>query len=323
MRMDLDRSLLEILIAVVDHDKPEFSPEFIAGLSSANGAYLQSTGLLSDGEPYDSIWVETADGIAEALVFVDSNTNEVTLYHPEDGPILVSPDSVRRQVVNGNQFASWVMHDLFRMPKSSEPTVIVPENVWDIGTPRLGKKAGVRVILARRLHDASIREKLAAEMLLAPPHQRIVVVTTTATTPPDLRFSRVSAVVTFGDINVRDADRPSIDLERLGMFVERGSTKTIVTQKLVECADDGSWLRIRDKEYRFRAGKKTVMRMLFDAWEDGSIWVPESNLLNAGSYEAGTTLTDVFKDGRLGFKDVWREYLEIKQQRARLIVDAA
>lgn len=323
MRMAFERPLIETLIAVVDHDKPEFSPEFFAGLSSANGAYLQSTGMLCDGEPYDSIWVETADGLAEAPVLVDPNTNEITLYHPENGPTLISPDVVRRRTVDGDRFASWAMRELFGMPKSRKATVIVPENVWDIGAPRLGRKAGVRVILARRIHRASIREKLAAEMLLATPDQKTVVVTTTASIPHELRFPRVSAVVTIGDITVRDADRPTIDLERLGMFVERGSTKTLAVQKLVECADDGSWLRIRHREYRFRGGKKTVMRMLFDAWEDGSVWVPESNLLNAGSYEAGTTLTDVFKDGRPGFKDVWREYLEIKQQRARLIVDAA
>ena len=323
MRMDLDRRLLETLIAVVDHDRPEFSPEFFAGLSLASRSYLQSAGILSDGEPYDSMWVETADGHVEASVVVDPYTNEITLYHPEDGPTLISPDVARRRTVDGDRFASWSMQALFGMPKSRKPIVIVPECVWDLGTPRLGKKVGVRVILARRVHDASIREKLAAEMLLAKPNQSVVVVTTSASIPPDLRFPRVSAVVTFSDIIVRDAVQPRIDLERLGMFVERGSSTKLSAQKLVQCADDGSWLRIRDKEYSFRGGKKAVMRMLFEAWEDGSIWVPESNLLNAGGYEAGTTLTDAFKDGRPGFKDVWREYLEVKQRRARLIVDAA
>ena len=323
MHMDLDRQLLETLFAVVDHDKPELSPEFFAGLSLANSAYLHSTGILCDGEPYESIWVETADGLSEAPVFVDPSANEVMLYHPENGPTLIPPDCVRRRTVDGGRFASWAMSELFGMPRSRNPTIIVPEHVWDIGTPRLGKKAGVRVILARRLYDASIREKLAAEMLLATPVQRTVVVTTTAIIPPDLGFPRVSAVVPFCAITERDASQPGIDLVRLGMFVERGSTKTLAVQKLAECADDGSWLRVRESEYRFRGGKKTIMRMLFDAWEDGRIWVPVSNLLNAGNYEAGTTLTDVFKDGRPGFKDLWREYIEIKQQRARLIVGAA
>ena len=322
MRMELGRPLLETLIAVVDHDKPEFSPEFFAGLSLADRSCLQTAGIHSDGEPYESIWVETADGYVEASVVVDPYTNEITLYHPEDGPISISSDALRRRVVDGDRFASWVMHALFKMPKTRKPIAIVPQCIWDLGTPRLGKNAGVRVILVRRLYDPTNREKLAAELLLASSNQRVVVVTTTANAPAGLIIPRVTAIVTFGDIIRRDVDQSGIDLERLGMFVERGSPNTLVAQKPVQCADDGSWLRIRDKEYRFRGGKKTVMRTLFEAWEDGSIWVPESNLMNAGGYESGTTLTDAFKDGRPAYKDLWREYLQIKQQRARLIVDA-
>jgi hypothetical protein len=71
MGMDFGRPLLETLIAIVDHDKPEFSPEFFAGLSLADRSCLQTAGILSDGEPYESMWVETADGYVEASVVVD------------------------------------------------------------------------------------------------------------------------------------------------------------------------------------------------------------------------------------------------------------
>lgn len=321
MGMELGRPLLETLIAVVDHDKPEFSPEFFAGLSLADRSCLQTAGILLDGEPYESMWVETAHGHVEASVVVDPYTNEITLYHPEDGPTAMSPDAVRRQVVDGDRFASWVMHALFKMPKTRKPIAIVPQCIWDLGTPRLGKKAGVQVILVRRLYDPTIREKLAAELLLASSNQRVVVLTTTANARTGLSIPRVTAIVTFGDIIRRDDDHSGIDLERLGMFVERGSTTTLGPRKPVDCAPDGSWLRIHDREYKFRAGKKDIILMLFKTWECGDEWVPVSRLLE--DYGVGTRLEDVFKDGRAERKGEWREFMEVHERRARLIVPPA
>ena len=63
------------------------------------------------------------------------------------------------------------------------------------------------------------------------------------------------------------------------MFVERGSTTTLGARKPVDCAPDGSWLRIHDREYKFRAGKKDIILMLFKTWECGDEWVPVSRLL--------------------------------------------
>ena len=318
MVMDIGRPLLETLIAVVDHDKPEFSPEFFAGLSLADRSCLQTAGILSDGEPYESMWIETADGHVEASVVVDPYTNEITLYHPEDGPTAMSSDAVRRQVVDGDRFASWVMHALFKMPKTRKPIAIVPQCIWDLGTPRLGKKAGVHVILVRRLYDPTIREKLAAELLLTASTQGVIVLTTTPTVSSDLRIPRVTVIVPFRDVIVRDGKQAGIDLDRLGMFVERGSSKTLVTRRPVDCAPDGSWLRIHDREYKFRAGKKDIILELSEAWECGDEWVPVSRLLRG--YEVGTRLEDVFKDGRAERKGEWREYIEIHERRARLIV---
>lgn len=318
MRLLPARPLLETLIAVVDHDKPEFSPEFFAGLSSADRSCLQSTGMLSDGEPYESTWIDTADGFVEAAVFVEPTTSEITLYHPEDGPISIAPDAVRRRVVDGDRFASWVMRALLGMPTTRKPITMAPECIWDLGTPRLGKKAGVRVLLVRRLHDPMVREKLALEASLAPSTQRVIVLTTTPSVLPDLRIPRVTVIVPFRDVIMRDRKQAGIDLERLGMFVERGASTTLGTRKPVDCADDGSWLRIHDREYKFRAGKKAIIRMLFEAWECGDEWVPVSRLLK--DYEAGTRLEDVFKDGRVDRKGEWREYIEIHERRARLIV---
>lgn len=318
MRPELGRPLFATLIAVVDHEKPEFSPEFFAGLSMADRSFLQSSGILSDGEPYESTWVETADGFVEASVFVDTFTNELTLYHPEDGLTPISPDAVRRRIVVGDRFASWVMHTLFELPRTRKPITIVPECAWDLGAPRLGKKAGVRILLARRLHDTSVRDQLAAELLLTASSGRMIVLTTTPTVPSDLRIPRVTVIVPFQDVIARDGKQAGIDLERLGMFVERGSATTLVEKKPVEWAPDGSWLRIYDREHKFRAGKKGIILMLCEAWEFGSEWVPVSRLLE--EYATGTRLEDVFKDNRADRKGEWREYIDIHERRARLIV---
>lgn len=318
MRMDLDRRLLETLIAVVDHDRPEFSPEFFAGLSLAGRSSLESAGILSDGEPFESMWVETADGHVEASVVVDPYTNEITLYHPEDGPTLISPDVARRRTVDGDRFASWVMHALFGMPKSSKPIAIVPGCAWNLGTPRLGKKNGIYVFLVRCLHDPVVRSRLADELLLTGPSKRVILLTTSPTVSADLRVPRVTVIVPFQEVIMRGGIQASIDLERLGMFIDRGSTTTLTARKPVDCAPNGSWLRIHDREYKFRAGKKDIILMLFEAWECGDEWVPVSRLLK--DYGVGTRLEDVFKDSRAERKGEWREYIEIHERRARLIV---
>lgn len=313
------RPLLETLIAVVDQDKMEISPEYFLGLNAYEQSCLQSMDILTEGRAYDSIWVETVNGPIEAPVFIDPCKNEITLYHPEKGPVKISPDEVRRRKVNPDRFARWVMHSLLRMPAIQNPEEMVPEYAWDLGTPRLGRRTGTKLVLARRLTDPAIREKIGRELTLRQP-SAIVILTTTAKIPSDLRIPKSRVIVPFCDVISRTDDDPGVDLERLGMFAERGATNTLTERRPVECADDGGWLRIYDREYTFRGGKKTIIRMLFDAWERGDAWLPTSNLLS--DYKAETRLEDVFKDGRATHKDKWREYLEIKERRARLIICA-
>jgi hypothetical protein len=320
MPVNLDRPLLETLLAVCDHDTPEISPEFFSGLGTADRLSLQSTGILAEGKPHDSIWVQTADGFAEAAVIVDPDTNEVLLYHPEEGPIPIPPDGVRRHLVDGDRFASWVLHALLKVSMIRKPIVMIPGCAWDLGTPRLGKRAGIRVVLARRLYEPAVREKLATEMLLLPANQRVIVLTTSFV-PPDLHIPRATVVVPVRAVIAEQGDRTGIDREKLGMFLDRGSARAPAARKPVACATDGAWLRIHEREYKFRRGKNTMIRMLFEAWERGEEWVPLSDLL--AGYEAGTRFQDVFKDGREHRKDEWREFIEIHDGRARLIVPAS
>ena len=317
MPVEIDRPLLETLIAVFDHDTSEISPEFISGLGPADRLSLQATGILTDGKPHESIWVQTADGFSEAAVIIDPGTKEILLYHPEEGPTPIPPDAVRRRLVDGDRFASWVLRQLMGVSPVRKSVTMIPECAWDLGTPRLGKRAGVRVVLARRLHDPAARERLAAEMLLVPTSQRVILLTTSHV-PPDLHIPRVTVVVPFRDVIMRHDDKAGLDMERLGMFLDRGSAVSLAARKPVACADDGSWLRIHDREYKFRRGKKAVIRMLFEAWERGDEWVPLSDLL--AGYEAGTRLEDAFKDNRAERKGEWRAFIEIHEGRARLIV---
>jgi hypothetical protein len=318
IRVIPQRHLLQTLIAIADQDKMEFSPEHFSGLNALERSCLQSMDILIDGQPYESIWVETVDGPIEAPVFVDPSRNEITLYHPEEGPMLISPDDVRRRKIDPDRFATWTMHALLKMPATRKPEEIVPGYAWDLGTPRLGKKTGIKVVLARRLMDHVVRENIGHELYLTQSNPRTIVLTTTSSMPPDLRIQRASVVVPLLDVISRADDEPGLDLERLAMFAERGSTTTIAEKRPVECEEDGSWLRIYDREYSFRGGKKAIIRILFNAWERGDVWVPVSRLLH--EYKAGTRLEDVFKDGRAGHKDKWRDYLEIKDRKARLIV---
>lgn len=319
MPAELDRPLLETLFAVVDRDPPEISPEYFSGLGPADRISLQATGILTDGKPHDSIWVETADGFAEAAVIVDPGTSEILLYHPEEGPTPIRPDQIRRRMVDGDRFASWMLRALMGV-SARKPAMMIPDCAWDIGTPRLGKRAGVRVVLARRLHDPAVREKLAAEMLLIPANQRVIVLTTSIVAS-DLHIPRATVVVSARDVIMRNGDKTEIDLERLGMFLDRGSARAPAARKPVACADDGSWLRIYGREYKFRRGKKVVIRKLFEAWERSAEWVPLSDLL--ADYEPGTRLEDVFKDSRADRKGEWRKFIEIHDGRARLIVPVA
>lgn len=313
----LDLSLLGTLIAVVDQENPELGPEFISGLSSVDRLNLQATGILTEGKPHESVWIETAGGFAEAAVLVEPGTNEVILLHPEDGPTPIPPDAVRRSLVDGDRFASWVMCALMGLPATRKPVAMIPGCVWDLGMPRLGKKTAVRVLLVSRLHDPAVREKLAAEMSLVPTSQRVIVLTT-SNVCPDLHIPRARVIVCIRDVIMRSGDKSSLDLERLGMFLDRGSASAPVARQPLACASDGSWLRIHGREYQFRRGKKAVIRKLFDAWERGDEWVPVSDLLE--DYEAGTRLEDVFKDKRADRKGEWRAYIEIHDRRARLIV---
>jgi hypothetical protein len=317
IRVIPQRHLLQTLIAIADQDKMEFSPEHFSGLNALERSCLQSMDILVDGRPYDSIWVETVDGPIEALVVPDNITNEITLYHPEEGPKLISSEDVRRQKIDPDRFAKWVQHALLGMPATRNPEELVPGYAWDLGTPRLGKKAGINIILARCLNEQKIRDRISIELSLKQVNT-IVILTTTAKIPSDLGIHRARVIVPFFDVISRVNDEPGLDLERIGMFAVRGSTNTLAEKRPVECSEDGGWLRIYDREYWFSGGKRVIVLMLFESWKRGNEWIPVSNLLR--EYAEGMRLQDVFKDSRAEHKNKWREYLEIKDRKARLIV---
>lgn len=317
IRVIPQRHLLQTLLAIADQDKMEFSPEHFSGLNALERSCLQSMDILAEGRSYDSLWVETANGLIEAPVVVDPITNEITLYHPEEGPMLISSEDVRRQKIDPDRFAKWVQYALLNMPATRNPEELVPGYAWDLGTPRLGKKTGINIVLARHLNEQKIRERISIELSLKQ-FNTIVILTTTAKIPSDLGIQKSRVIVPFFDVISRANDEPGLDLERIGMFADRGSTNTLAVRRPVECTEDGRYLRIYEREYWFNGNKKVIIRMLYESWENGHVWVPVSNLLR--EYAEEMRLQDVFKDSRPEHKNKWREYLEIKDRKARLIV---
>ena len=204
------------------------------------------------------------------------------------------------------------------MPSSFRPVPVVQGLLWDLGTPRLGRKT-IPVLFAVRLGETEVRERVRRELGLrrgAPP---ALVLTSGWSIAADMTLPTVSRIVPVLDgldkrVSVAKTSPAVLDLARLGALADPRPDYAGAVGGPVQCNADGSWIRIGDQEYTFTRRQPTIIRLLYDAYERGEAWVGEAWVLAQADYDS-KRLLDAFRT-----HPNWREAVEVDNGHCRLRV---
>jgi len=314
---------LSFLFSLAEGRDPRTTADMLTERTGTEGKDLIASGLFVPGPNRTMMDVELSNGDGVALVEDDPDTGGFRYFHPEDGYILLEPERLRTWRLNLTQLALLVAR-MLDMPGSFRPTELVDSLLWDLGTPRLGARKGLPVLFGVRLGEPEVRAAMKTELHLRRGTRSALMFTPARSVAEDLTFPAVLRIVPLTDVLDRrqSTSRMSpatLDRDRLGALADPRPTHADAVSAPVQCSPDGAWLRIDGRELSVRGKKKTVLRLLFEAWENSNEWAGEEWLLGQAEYDS-KRMEDVFKDKRPEKRNEWKHFIEVHDGKVRLKV---
>ncbi len=138
------------LIQLAEQEPPIVTARVLEDEMGLEGRTLTGGALLVPGKPLDSIHVALADGETQAAIEFDHVTGVAGYFHPEAGFVDVAADELRTWRLDIAAFVMLICR-LLGLPSTRKPISLVDGVLWDLGTPRLGRRTGIPVLFVRRL----------------------------------------------------------------------------------------------------------------------------------------------------------------------------
>lgn len=311
---------LRLLMSLADYANPNTTADMLAERTGAVAEALVAAGLFLPGPKLEMIHVQLSCDSTTAMVETDFEGTGYCYLHPEDGYVPLPPERLRSWNLNLPRLVALLAH-LVGMPPSFRPVPLVEGLLWDLGTPRLGRKA-IPVLFAVRLGEIAVRERIRRELGLrrgAPP---ALVLTSGWSIASDMTLPTVSGIVPVVDaldkqVSVAKTSAAVLDLARLGAMADPRPDYAEAMGGPVQCSPDGAWIRIHDRQFTFRRKQAQIVRILYEAWDRGDEWLREETVLAEAEYDS-KRLQDAFKRNAH-----WREMIEVEDGRCRLRVHDA
>ena len=307
------------LLHLAEQERPTVTAHILNKELGAEAASLIGDRVLLPGKPLTTIDVALAEGDTQSPVDFDHATGVSSYFHPEIGFVDVAAEQLRTWKLDLPKLAALIGR-MVGLPVSRKPMPLVDSLLWDLGTPRLGRRTGIPILFARRLGMSDVRAALRPEFELRLGKKPSVLLTTARSIPGDLSLPGISRIVPMETILRRNTAAAELDVERLAALADPRPGLGGLTASPVQCTEDGSWLCIRGREYNFRGKKKQLIRLLYEARARGEEWVGEKWVLAQADYDS-KRIEDVFKDRRHGKRDQWREFIDVIDGKCRLRVD--
>ncbi len=290
-----------ILNAAVAEDFPEIG-ELLANqwlVPSGNRAgYIEV-----DGRDYELEW--------------DSERKAYRYFSPSAGWVTVPPDQLKSYKVHFEQLLSAIRQWL-DMPERTQPETLLPELLWELGETWIGRRR-MAVLFLRR---ASLPETLASvrtALLGYPRRGSCLILTDTDSSRHGPALPGDPILLPLPDLFSPNRDvLDRVDMETLATFVGMPAQSTKEWTP-VECSEDGGYLRIHDREYRFPGHtQKRIIRILYEAWERGEPRQRTASVLEEAESRS-RTLSQAFS----GCKEDWKSVIDYGGGYCWLITEAA
>jgi len=311
---------LRLLMSLADYANPNTTADMLAEQAGVAAEALVAAGLFSPGPKLEMIHAQLSCDSTTAMVEVDFDGTGYCYLHPEDGYIPLPPERLRTWNLNLSRLTALLVQ-MLGMPASFRPIPLVEGLLWDLGTPRLGRKA-IPVLFAVRLSEIGVREQIRRELGLRRGTSPALVLTSGRSIASDITLptvSRIVPVLNALDRRVSEAKvSPAVlDLARLAALADSRPLYAEAVGGPVQCGPDGAWIRIHERQFTFRRKQAQIVRILYEAWGRGDEWLREEAVLAEAEYDS-RRLQDAFK------RNVhWREVIEVEDGCCRLRVDDA
>lgn len=292
----LTRSALTLLLRAAGHPKALLNAALAEDFPEI-GELLDNRWLVPSGNRTGYVEVDGRDYELEW----DSERKAYRYFSPATGWVTVPPDRLKSCKVHFEQLMSAIRRWL-EMPERNPPESLLPELLWELGETWIGRRR-MAVLFLRRAGLPETLSKVRTALLEYPRRGSCLILTDTNPSRHGPALPGAPILLPLPDLFSPNRDvLDKVDMETLAAFVGMPAQSTKEWTP-VECSEDGGYLRIHDREYRFTGHMhKRIVRILYEAWERGEPRLRTAKVLV--EVEAGSTvrtMSHVFS----GCKEDW------------------
>jgi len=308
----LRREELALLLRVTAHPRAVIGSEYVT--QSKNGLGLVEKGVLrsyANGSEFIEVGGEDRE-----LVW-DSASRTYRYFTPAAGWVVVPSERLKSYRVDFDALLA-VVSRWFQLSARSSPAALVPELLWDLGETWISKRR-VAVLFLRRAGLPETLSKVREAMQGYPRRSSSLILADRRPSGygPDLPGNPM--LVSLMDLFSPEKDiLDSINAESL--LTGSGAVREPrLRWSPVECDEDGGYLRLHDREFRFSGlTHRRIVRILYEAWECG-----EPRLRTASVLEEAESRSRTISQAFSGCKEDWRGAIDYGGGYCWLIVDEA
>jgi hypothetical protein len=291
------RDELALLLRVASHPRAVIGSESVTQWEGGRG--LVEKGLL---RPYSNrAECIEIDGEDRELVW-DSDSGTHRYFSPAMGWANVPTDRLKSYRVDFDALLA-VINRWLQIPTHSSPTNLVSELLWELGETWLGRRR-VAVLFLRRAGLPKTLSKVHTALQGYPRRGTSLILTDgrPSSYGPDLPGKPMFMYM----LDLFPPDKAFLDgIDSDALIFDFGVREPRRKWSPVECGEEGGYLRIHDREYRFSGfTHKRIIRLLHEAWERG-----EPRLRTASVLEEAESRSRTMSQAFSGCKEDWKEVI--------------
>jgi hypothetical protein len=293
------------LLALCEHPEPLITGKVLRENYGTHAALLLETGALERGSPLSHLSI-TIDDHHEYEVEIERNEKGRPGYRsPRTGQWRTVPESDLLQYrLNAQALLTKIATEL-DIRERFQTVELVPNLLWELGEARFGKRVAV-VLFARRLTEVDHIDRICDRLVNRVGKSDGVLLTSTRNIPRHFEVPGRHRICSLHDCFNSISSPLLLDHTVLHGLFHATQPRLSVVGPRVQCALDGSSLVVHKKRYAFKGAKqKAIIRLLYQAWENGEPRQKTSDIL----YKAGSQ-ADQLKQAFSGCQTAWQEVVE-------------
>ena len=294
----VSREAAELVFRLCEQQPAEISWQVLNMHFDRLGEELIDAGALVETTPSETI-VMPMDLDDELVGFGwDADRQAFVGFHPNMGLMEADP-RVRKQYRIDFDWLLSTIAGAAGVAAGQRRACLADDQLWDLGNARLGRKMRP-VLFARRLGSGDALDLVARALTARQGRADGVLLTTSQRISSAVRLPGRHRILHIRDGLDQASRHFALDVD----VIAGGPLEAEPSgQGAVEMAPDGSWIRTRRREYRFRGMiHRSIVKQVYEAWRDGTGPLRTQRVLETAESKS-RELAQAFS-GRPDFKEI-------------------